>query len=647
MSNQTPIQTPSQGRNKRPSRSYTPVGTRSRAKSSAISVTQDSMASTHFPEIQPSVEGSIIPPQPQVQSLNSTALQVPGSMIPLRPSAMSVSTLSGPLNRAPTIPEFASTSPVRAYGPSTAPSTRGQSMFGGGSATVSSVSSQFTPSLAAINGLVSAVQAEPSSYTFDTFIKTFPLPAVSYFNKGVNATFDLQVSNTIGDLDCAFKATIQEMFAANYPIDEIQSLRHDFLSLRSAELETLMRNKPAFDPKAMLLQKIEATKSRVSIPQIQHSSSDTNNISYSQPTAGEPQSQTEKTDSDSSLAVTSQSSNPLDHQILIGNELYDGSAFLKKYFSSEDAAISSNSVMILRSFLDPSVLSSLPSATGHTASSFAPLIVTSFFRSRPDIHPTRYEHFVKMPPKSMANLMICSFYHPLNQSGFNFVTFFGDRYHNFGHTSSVFEMFQEVVTFLADTMSLSFHRLLTEILAPARNLACHAPPALVLELLSYYFSIGLSVFSPLKIPISSHIGIYLEKHSLLNPGHLDSFKVRLQSLMLHSLTQNLASAKIPKSNPPRALPSGKSHTNAKPRISLRNAMGPCQGYCFSTFFSKACPRLKAQTPCVVVINGVSTSLKHHLEFSQLPVPEQQKLTAHFNTAIKPLMSDTQVTFYSP
>ena len=592
---------------------------------------------------------------------------------------MSAPNVNVPLNRASTPSTVPAVSTIRppglsnqASGPSTVPSAPGQFMFGGGGATLSTSSSQYTPSLSEVNGLLSAVEAEPSSFTYESFLRFFPLPHLAYPHKGSNATFDLKVSDTISDMDAAYMATIQEMFSASCPSQEIKSLRNDYLSIRSQELETLMKSRSSFDPLASLLKKIEAKKSINSTleshkstedissytsysaliagsPQPGKSNSESTpaNIFYSQPTAGEPQSQTEKTDSDSSLAVTSQPSNPLDHQILIGNELYDGSAFLKKYFSSEDAAISSNSVMILRSFLDPSVLSSLPSATGHTASSFAPLIVTSFFRSRPDIHPTRYEHFVKMPPKSMANLMICSFYHPLNQSGFNFVTFFGDRYHNFGHTSSVFEMFQEVVTFLADTMSLSFHRLLTEILAPARNLACHAPPALVLELLSYYFSIGLSVFSPLKIPISSHIGIYLEKHSLLNPGHLDSFKVRLQSLMLHSLTQNLASAKIPKSNPPRALPSGNSHTNAKPRISLRNAMGPCQGYCFSTFFSKACPRLKAQTPCVVVINGVSTSLKHHLEFSQLPVPEQQKLTAHFNTAIKPLMSDTQVTFYSP
>ena len=314
VSDQVPAQrTPSQNRNKRSSRSYTPVGTRSRAKKSIgshdpmanddltldqPSIVSQTQSSHILGDIQSGVGESISPPQSQSSySTSSTALQVTGSIIPLRPGIVSAPNVNVPLNRASTpstVPAVSTIRPPglsnRASGPSTVPSAPGQFMFGGGGATLSTSSSQYTPSLSEVNGLLSAVEAEPSSFTYESFLRFFPLPHLAYPHKGSNATFDLKVSDTISDMDAAYMATIQEMFSASCPSQEIKSLRNDYLSIRSQELETLMKSRSSFDPLASLLKKIEAKKSINSTLESHKSTEDISSYtSYSALIAGSPQ----------------------------------------------------------------------------------------------------------------------------------------------------------------------------------------------------------------------------------------------------------------------------------------------------------------------------------------------------------------------
>jgi hypothetical protein len=271
-----------------------------------------------------------------------------------------------------------------------------------------------------------------------------------------------------------------------------------------------------------------------------------------------------------------------------------------------------------------------------------------------------------MPTKmsDLYNLLICNFSHNFSvvHSGFSLSKHYASAYSDFSTNERVFDMLSEVFSFLAHVLSPDFSRIVSDVITPARNIASEFPPAVVLNFMSHYLSANLTIYTPLKIPISAHIGNYLRDFSLFTEGALFNFSSRLGKMTLTVLTQTLANpsssiasgsasngltpVKGNKNGPNKPAGSAASNNRQPAATSLRKTMGPCFGFCLSTFFPKPCPRLAAGGTCEYLLNSVKTPLKHDLEFQALSASDQGTKTSHFNTVIKPTLTADQVKFYS-
>ena len=518
------------------------------------------------------------------------------------------------------------------------------------------------------------------------------LPDVSYANQGKNAATDNAVAAAVLVLNTAYSSTVQELFERNSPALDIKEFRGRFLAHRSIEIQKILAYVPV-DPMAIFLQKVSNSRATATstalpasppallanIPRASLTSSPPFMASARAPLPPAPAGITPQrppqipTNGTTATGTSASSDLPDDttpadriNHILIGNDIFDSSTFFRKYFSGEDATISGNSVMILRSFIDKVILDTLPSPIGHKVDSFVPIVVTSFFLRNPHLSLSRYANIMPAKMSDLYNLLICNFSHNFSvaHSGFSFSKHFASAYGDFSTIERVFDMLSEVFSFLAHVLSPDFSRIVSEIIVPARNITSEFPPAVVLNFMSHYLSANLTIYTPLKIPVSVHIGNYLRDFSLLTEGAHFNFSSRLNKLTLTVLTQTLAnpSSSIASGsasnglNPVKGVkngsnkPAGPAANNGSSRqpaaASLRKTMGPCFGFCLSTFFPKPCPRLAAGGLCEFSVNGVKTPLKHESEFQSLSTTDQGTKTGHFTSVIKPTLSADQVKFYS-
>ena len=514
------------------------------------------------------------------------------------------------------------------------------------------------------------------------------LPDVYYINQGKNAATDNAIAAAVLVLNTAYSSTVQELFERNSPALDIQEFRGRFLAHRSIEVQKILAYVPV-DPMAIFLQKVGnsratttstatpapspallANTSRVSLTSALPLTASAHATSLPAPagfTNRLPQNPANGTATPIAPNLPDDTA-PADriNHILIGNDIFDSSTFFRKYFSGEDASISGNSLMILRSLTDKAILDTLPGPMGHKVDSFVPILVTSFFLRNPHLSLSRYANIMPAKMSDLYNLLICNFSHNFSvaHSGFSFSKHFASVYNDFTTIERVFDMLSEVFSFLAHVLSPDFSRIISDIIAPARNITSEFPPAVVLNFMSHYLSANLTVYTPLKIPVSVHIGNYLRDYSLLNEGAHFNFSSRLNKLTLAVLTQTLVNSSSSSalgsasngSNPAKGIkngsnkPSGSAANNGSPRqpaaASLRKTMGPCFGFCLSTFFPKPCPRLAAGGLCEFSANGVKTPLKHESEFQSLSTTDQGIKTGHFTSVIKPTLTADQVKFYS-
>jgi hypothetical protein len=163
------------------------------------------------------------------------------------------------------------------------------------------------------------------------------------------------------------------------------------------------------------------------------------------------------------------------------------------------------------------------------------------FRQRnPHFSPTRFDHILPEKRKDQYKFFICSFQNQSNDNGVDLRSLFGSDYGDLSSAERVFDMFSEIFSCLSHLLSPSFSKIKFEFLEPARDIAADAPPSVIFNLLCQMLSTGLSIVTPLKIPISEHIDNFVSAHSLKKESHAIYFRDYLNSQILTSLSKQAA-----------------------------------------------------------------------------------------------------------
>ena len=82
---------------------------------------------------------------------------------------------------------------------------------------------------------------------------------------------------------------------------------------------------------------------------------------------------------------------------------------------------------------------------------------------------------------------------------------------------------------------------------------------------------------------------------------------------------------------------------AKPVVKPSIDYGICKGYCMSIFFDKPCKRLASNQLCTM---SGPVALIHAAAFKKLPAIKQASLQSHFDSVVRPLLSQAQVDYYT-